>query len=31
MICKSAPGFDRAAFHASFDRAVVAFFEANLH
>ena len=30
FICKSAPGFDRAAFHASFDKAVVAFFEANL-
>jgi predicted dienelactone hydrolase len=30
IICKSAPGFDRAAFHAEFDREVVAFFEANL-
>jgi len=29
-ICKSAPGFDRAAFHADFNRAVVAFFERTL-
>jgi predicted dienelactone hydrolase len=30
FICKSEPGFDRAAFHAEFDREVVAFFQANL-
>ena len=30
MICKSAPGFDRAAFHKDFDAAVVAFFERTL-
>ena len=29
-ICVSAPGFDRVAFHAAFDRDVVAFFSANL-
>lgn len=29
-ICQSAPGFDRTAFHQSFDRAIVAFFKANL-
>ena len=29
-ICASRPGFDRAAFHADFDRAVVAFFEETL-
>jgi predicted dienelactone hydrolase len=29
-ICASAPGFDRAAFHASFDAAVVAFLKKNL-
>jgi predicted dienelactone hydrolase len=29
-ICVSAPGFDRAAFHAQFDRDVVAFFTQNL-
>jgi predicted dienelactone hydrolase len=31
MICPSAPGFDRAAFHVMFDKAVVTFFEAHLH
>jgi len=30
LICRSEPGFDRAAFHADFDRQVVGFFEANL-
>ena len=30
MICHSAPGFDRTAFHDTFDRAVAAFFAANL-
>ena len=30
FICKSAPGFDRTAFHVDFDAAVVAFFRANL-
>ncbi|MBX9732259.1 MAG: prolyl oligopeptidase family serine peptidase [Sphingomonas sp.] len=30
QLCQSAPGFDRAAFHASFDVAVVAFFSAKL-
>jgi len=30
QICKSAPGFDRAAFHASFDVAVARFFLKNL-
>ena len=29
-ICQSAPGFDRTAFHADFDAAVVAFFERTL-
>jgi predicted dienelactone hydrolase len=29
-ICRSEPGFDRAAFHRRFDAAVVAFFDANL-
>jgi predicted dienelactone hydrolase len=29
-ICQSAPGFDRAAFHAEFDREVTAFFVAKL-
>jgi len=29
-ICISRPGFDRDAFHAGFDRAVVAFFDAHL-
>ena len=29
-ICTSAPGFDRAAFHAAFDAAVVGFFERTL-
>ena len=29
-ICISRPGFDREAFHADFDRAVVAFFDAHL-
>ncbi len=29
-ICRSAPGFDRTAFHADFDAAVVAFFERTL-
>ncbi len=29
-ICVSRPGFDREAFHADFDKAVVAFFDANL-
>lgn len=29
-ICVSRPGFDRTAFHAEFDRAVVAFFDAHL-
>jgi predicted dienelactone hydrolase len=28
-ICASAPGFDRAAFHARFNAAVVAFFRAH--
>ena len=30
QICKSAPGFDRAAFHESFDNAVVQFFSSKL-
>lgn len=30
QICRSAPGFDRAVFHASFDAAVVRFFEEKL-
>lgn len=30
FICSSTPGFDRAAFHRDFDRAVVGFFEAQL-
>ncbi len=30
MICESAPGFDRPAFHAVFDADVVRFFKANL-
>ncbi len=30
QICVSSPGFDRIAFHVDFDRAVVAFFTANL-
>jgi predicted dienelactone hydrolase len=30
FICKSEPGFDRAAFHAAFDREVVAFFASSL-
>lgn len=30
QICRSAPGFDRAAFHTSFDAAVVRFFSAKL-
>ena len=30
FICASAPGFDRAAFHADFDKAVVGFFKTNL-
>ena len=30
MICSERPGFDRAAFHAEFDAAVVAFFERTL-
>jgi predicted dienelactone hydrolase len=30
FICKSEPGFDRAAFHAGFDAEVVKFFEAHL-
>ena len=30
FICASAPGFDRAAFHVDFNKAVVEFFEANL-
>lgn len=29
-ICASAPGFDRAAFHADFNKALVAFFKAQL-
>ncbi len=29
-LCRDAPGFDRAAFHASFNAAVVAFFRAHL-
>lgn len=29
-ICESRPGFDRAAFHDAFNRAVVGFFDANL-
>ena len=29
-ICASAPGFDRTAFHAAFNRAVVAFFDKAL-
>lgn len=29
-ICRSAPGFNRTAFHAQFDAAVVAFFQRNL-
>lgn len=29
-LCTSAPGFDRAAFHASFDAAIVAFFDRTL-
>ena len=31
MICKSQAGFDRSAFHESFNKAVVGFFQANLH
>ena len=30
IICRSAPGFDRAAFHTDFDAAVVAFFNRTL-
>jgi len=30
MICKSEPGFDRAAFHRDFDAAIVAFFQKQL-
>ena len=30
VICRSAPGFDRTAFHADFDAAVVAFFKRTL-
>jgi predicted dienelactone hydrolase len=30
VICHSAPGFDRAAFHRMFDKAVVGFFERSL-
>lgn len=30
MICHSAPGFDRAAFHAEFNRKIVAFFDRTL-
>lgn len=30
-ICRSAPGFDRTAFHQRFDASVVDFFKANLH
>jgi predicted dienelactone hydrolase len=30
IICRSAPGFDRAAFHARFDAAVVTFFRRTL-
>ena len=30
MICASAPGFDRVAFHQAFDRDVVAFFVRTL-
>lgn len=30
IICTSRPGFDRAAFHVRFDRAIVAFFRAKL-
>jgi predicted dienelactone hydrolase len=30
FVCKSEPGFDRAAFHAAFDREVVRFFKAEL-
>ncbi|EIZ81170.1 dienelactone hydrolase [Novosphingobium sp. Rr 2-17] len=30
QLCQSAPGFDRSAFHASFDAAVVKFFTAKL-
>lgn len=30
-ICKSAPGFDRAAFHKIFNAALVAFFDGNMH
>ena len=30
LICAERPGFDRAAFHATFDAAVVAFFEKTL-
>ena len=29
-ICKSAPGFDRAAFHQDMDKAIIAFFKAQL-
>jgi hypothetical protein len=29
-VCVERPGFDRAAFHADFDRDVVAFFEKTL-
>ena len=29
-ICRSAPGFDRTAFHADFDREIVAFFQRTL-
>ncbi len=30
QICESAPGFDRAAFHATYNKAVVQFFRTNL-
>jgi hypothetical protein len=30
MICHSEPGFDRVAFHKTFDRDVVAFFRRTL-
>ena len=31
MICVSEAGFDRAAFHRQFNRAVVGFFDRTLH
>lgn len=30
VLCKDAPGFDRTAFHSSFNQAVIAFFNQHL-